>query len=62
MEGTRDADVDAEIEEELQDMRKPASEPLFTSIKVDTPCRKSHDLLIEHQKRRIPLTSASNSQ
>jgi len=34
----KDGDVEAEIEEELKEIRNPKSEPLFTSIKLDTPC------------------------
>jgi len=37
-EETKYGDVEAEIEEELKDIRKPKSEPLFASIKLDTPC------------------------
>lgn len=36
-----DDDVGAEIEKELQGLRKPQTEPLFSSIKLDTPCRQS---------------------
>jgi hypothetical protein len=35
------ADVDAEIEKELTEMRQPSSEELFTSIRLDTQCRQS---------------------
>ncbi|RDI84118.1 hypothetical protein Vi05172_g5957 [Venturia inaequalis] len=31
-------DVGAEIEKELQGLKKPQTEPLFSSIKLDTPC------------------------
>lgn len=34
-------DVGAEIEKELQGLKKPQAEPLFSSIKLDTPCRQS---------------------
>lgn len=34
-------DVGAEIEKELQGLKKPQTEPLFLSIKLDTPCRQS---------------------
>jgi hypothetical protein len=37
-EGTKDGDVEAEIEKELKGIRRPESEPLFVSIKLDTPC------------------------
>ena len=35
-----DDDVGAEIEKELQGLKKPQAEPLFSSIKLDTPCRQ----------------------
>jgi len=41
-EETKDDDVEAEIEEELKGIRKPESEPLFVSIKLDTPCGEHH--------------------
>jgi len=33
-----DEDLDAEIEKELSSLRKPTSQPLFTSIRLDTQC------------------------
>lgn len=47
--GTNDADeddsdaggdIEAEINKELADIRKPAVKPLFTSVKLDTQCCK----------------------
>lgn len=35
-----DDDVGAEIERELQGLKKPQTELLFSSIKLDTPCRQ----------------------
>jgi len=35
-----DADIEAEIKKELADIRKPSTKPLFTSVKLDTQCRK----------------------
>ncbi|KAF2278414.1 uncharacterized protein EI97DRAFT_449069 [Westerdykella ornata] len=32
------ADIEAAIKKELDDMRKPAGDPLFTSVKLDTQC------------------------
>jgi tRNA acetyltransferase TAN1 len=37
-----DDDVGAEIEKELQGLKKPQTESLFSSIKLDTPCRQSY--------------------
>ena len=37
-EETKDGDIESEIEQELKGIRKPESEPLFVSIKLDTPC------------------------
>lgn len=31
-------DIEAEINKELADIRKPAVKPLFTSVKLDTQC------------------------
>ncbi|KAF4305439.1 putative thump domain-containing protein [Botryosphaeria dothidea] len=36
-----DADVEAEIAKELEDIRKPAKEPPFRHIRVDTDCSQS---------------------
>jgi tRNA acetyltransferase TAN1 len=33
-------DIEAEITKELADIRKPSTKPLFTSVKLDTQCRK----------------------
>lgn len=33
-------DIEAEINKELADIRKPAVKPLFTSVKLDTQCCK----------------------
>lgn len=37
-----DDDVGAEIGKELQALKKPQTESLFSSIKLDTPCRQSY--------------------
>lgn len=37
-----DADVEAEIAKELEDIRKPAKEPPFRHVRVDTDCSQSH--------------------
>jgi hypothetical protein len=39
-------DIDAEIAKELDSLRKPDSQPLFTSIRLDTQCRKRHSIYI----------------
>lgn len=33
-----EVDIEAEINQELADIRKPAGRPLFTSVKLDTQC------------------------
>ena len=33
-----EADIEAEINKELADIRKPVSKPLFTNTKLDTQC------------------------
>ncbi len=33
-------DIEAEINKELSDIRKPAVKPIFTSVKLDTQCCK----------------------
>ncbi|EOA89683.1 hypothetical protein ACJQWK_02602 [Exserohilum turcicum] len=33
-----EGDIEAEINKELADIRKPATKPLFTSVKLDTQC------------------------
>jgi tRNA acetyltransferase TAN1 len=33
-----EADIEAEINKELEDIRKPVSKPLFTNTKLDTQC------------------------
>lgn len=33
-------DIEADIKREVEDMRKPDLEPLFTPITIDTECRK----------------------
>jgi hypothetical protein len=38
------ADIDAEIEKELNEMRKPTEKELFLSVKLDTPCCQSPPL------------------
>jgi tRNA acetyltransferase TAN1 len=35
-------DIEAEIKKEVDDIRKPAVAPLFTSVKLDTQCCKLH--------------------
>lgn len=35
------ADVDAEIESELKELRQPLEKDLFLSVKLDTPCCQS---------------------
>lgn len=37
-------DIEAEINKELADIRKPTTKPLFTSIKLDTQCCKEFGL------------------
>lgn len=36
--GSEEADIEAEINKELADIRKPVSKPLFTNAKLDTQC------------------------
>jgi len=33
-------DIEAEIKKELDEIRKPTTKPLFTSLKLDTQCCK----------------------
>ncbi len=33
-------DIEAEIQKELEGIRKPTAKPLFTSVKLDTQCCK----------------------
>ena len=33
-------DIEAEIQKEIDGIRKPAGEPLFTSVRLDTQCCK----------------------
>lgn len=33
-----EGDIEAEIRKEIDDIRKPSSAPLFTSVKLDTQC------------------------
>jgi tRNA acetyltransferase TAN1 len=33
------ADIEAEIQQELEAIRKPSAEPLFTQIRIETECR-----------------------
>lgn len=35
-----EADIETEIKKELSEIRKPTSDPLFTSIRLDTQCCK----------------------
>jgi tRNA acetyltransferase TAN1 len=35
-----EADIEAEIDKEIADIRKPVNKPLFTSIRLDTQCCK----------------------
>jgi tRNA acetyltransferase TAN1 len=35
-----EADIEAEINKEIADIRKPANKPLFTSVRLDTQCCK----------------------
>jgi hypothetical protein len=53
-----EADIEAEIKKELDDIGKPAGEALFTNIRLDTDCRK----LISHFFRHkiITLTDCSS--
>ena len=37
-------DLDAEIEKELSSLRKPETQPLFSSIRLDTQCRMAYSL------------------
>lgn len=39
-------DIEAEINKELADIRKPAVKPLFMSVKLDTQCCKEHNQII----------------
>jgi hypothetical protein len=48
------ADVDAEIEKELAEMRQPSSEELFTSVRLDTQCRQSFSVILAY--RFLPQT------
>jgi tRNA acetyltransferase TAN1 len=36
--GDEEEDIEAEINKELADIRKPSTKPLFTSVKLDTQC------------------------
>jgi tRNA acetyltransferase TAN1 len=36
--GDEEQDIEAEINKELADIRKPSTKPLFTSVKLDTQC------------------------
>jgi tRNA acetyltransferase TAN1 len=38
--GSEEEDIEAEINKELADIRKPSTKPLFTSVKLDTQCCK----------------------
>jgi tRNA acetyltransferase TAN1 len=40
------SDIEAEIKKELADIRKPAVKPLFTSVKLDTQCRKEYTRIL----------------
>jgi tRNA acetyltransferase TAN1 len=35
-----EADIEAEINKEIADIRKPVNKPLFTSVRLDTQCCK----------------------
>lgn len=37
-EGDGEINIEAEIQQELQDIRKPQAKPLFWSIKLDVQC------------------------
>jgi tRNA acetyltransferase TAN1 len=36
--GGEEEDIEAEINKELADIRKPTTKPLFTSVRLDTQC------------------------
>jgi hypothetical protein len=56
---TAGADVDAEIEKELAEMREPASEELFTSVRLDTQCRQLFSVILAHRLFRRQWLSSS---
>lgn len=47
---TEGGDIEDEIQKELSDIRKPDTKPLFTSIKLDTQCRKNYYLTLMYAR------------
>ena len=46
-------DIEAEIQKEIDGIRKPAGEPIFTSVRLDTQCckLKAEDHFLEPTSR-----------